>query len=182
VGPPLRTVVYFVIKNLIESLSVRQNTEFHFFVQDNLHGYDNLSRLLPKALSSINFAGDPLASRSWDWTTDRIHFFSGFYPLRPEQLALARNCSVYQIIHDVAAHGCPEFANDPSLEPQRDFERWLVSGLGVRGHAFCVSRCTQLDLIRHFNFPDSRTTVIHPAIRSDSQKKRHEIQLNCADR
>lgn len=162
-----RTGVYFVIKNLLEALSKRLDIECHFFVQEGLHGYNNLTALLPKALSAVKLSGDPGAVKSWNWSRDRINFFSGFYPIRPNILAPARNSNVYQLIHDLASHTCPEFAREPRLELSRDFERWLVSGLGAVGYAFCVSKSTQADLIRCFNFHESRSTVVYPAVRGD---------------
>lgn len=160
-----RTGIYFVLKNLVEALSAEKEAELDFFFQEGLHR-GKLTEALPKALRSVRLTADPATPKLWDWSKEKINFFTGFYPLPVEFVAKARNGKLYQMVHDVAGHACPEF-KEPSFEQQRSFERSLVSGLGTSGHAFCVSDCTKNDLNKYFGLPFDRMTVVHPAVRSD---------------
>jgi glycosyltransferase involved in cell wall biosynthesis len=156
-----RTGIYFLLKDLVLTLSARDDVALRFFFQCAFAPGTDTKRLLMKALSGLRPPTDGPDDATWRVGIDRVNVISGSVPLRADLQRLP-NVNLYQVVHDLTGHACGELGAATIA-----FERDIVSGLGAAGHAVCISNNTRMDLYRYFGFPLDRSTVVYPAIRSD---------------
>jgi glycosyltransferase involved in cell wall biosynthesis len=84
-----------------------------------------------------------------------------FHPANASLFKIPR-ASVFQVIHDLSGHACPELKNS-----NRDFEKTLIASLKPNGYALCVSRSTQDDLISLAKYPKIRTGFFYPGVKKE---------------
>jgi glycosyltransferase involved in cell wall biosynthesis len=156
-----RTGIYFLLKDLVLTLSARDDVALRFFFQCAFAPGTDTKRLLMSALAGLRPPAEGSDNATWRVGVDRVNVISGSVPLRADLHKLL-NVNLYQFVHDLTGHACAELGGATA-----GFERDIVSGLGENGHAVCISQNTRMDLHRHFGFPLERSCVVYPAIRSD---------------
>lgn len=154
-NPAARTGIYFVLRDLVLALTRRRDVNLCLVTPSSL------SQHMAGALegSPLKIYTDP--SR---WRTLGVEPYAFISPHAPQQETVFElpEVTVFQIIHDLAGHVFPE-----RDEYVLNFEIALKQSLADRGHAVCVSECTKADVLRFFEIPQERVSVICPALRSD---------------
>jgi glycosyltransferase involved in cell wall biosynthesis len=149
-----RTGVFFVVKNLCDALISRKDVELKLLTLDVdvkrlYREYPNLKIHNSLDLTSLKVG------------VDYLNFLMPFHPANASLFEIPR-ASVFQVIHDLSGHACPELKNS-----NRDFEKTLIASLKPNGYALCVSRSTQDDLISLAKYPKTRSEVFYPGVKSE---------------
>jgi glycosyltransferase involved in cell wall biosynthesis len=149
-----RTGVYFVIKNICDVLISRDDVELKIMVPDAAvarlyREYKNFQLKNCFDLSAFKVG------------IDKINFLMPFHPAHPSLFDIPQ-ASVFQVIHDLAMHACPELKNE-----NKDFENSLMQSLNPKGYALCNSQSTRNDLIKFAGYPENRSGIFYLGVKSE---------------
>lgn len=154
-NPRARTGVFFVLRELAQALERTPGVNLAI-----------TASAANKADMRAMLAGGPLEpaiqpDRRAALGQEPFAIVAPFYPAPPGAFDIPR-ARVFQFVHDVASHACPELGAS-----RRTFESRLMASIADRGHALCVSSTTRNDIQRLFAFPAARSSIVYPAPRTD---------------
>ncbi len=149
-----RTGVYFVIKNLCDSLILRDDVDL-------------------KIISSIEFKEklinfykghkyeDCLDIKDLKFGKEKLNFVMPFHPANKE-LYKIKNSKIIQIVYDFSVHFCPELKNS-----NIEFEKNILNSLNSECNAICISKKTKTDLMSISQIISDKIGVFYPGLRND---------------
>jgi len=149
-----RTGVYFAIKNICDMLIARDDVELKIIAPEAAASrlYQEYKNLQLKKCLDLN---------KFKIGVDKINFLMPFHPAYPELFDIPR-ATVFQIVHDLAMHACPEFKNG-----NKEFEKLLIQSLNPKGYAICVSENTRNDLITYARYPEKRVGSFYLGVKNE---------------
>jgi glycosyltransferase involved in cell wall biosynthesis len=152
-----RTGIYFVIKNLCDSLLLRDDVDLKIVASPELK----------KKLLSF-YKGHKyelcLDSQNLKFGKEKLNFIMPYHPAHPD-LYKVSNLNLIQIIYDFSFHFCPELK-----KTNINFEKKIINSLNPKSYALCISEKTKSDLLSISNLSPSRVGVFYPGLRNDLQK------------
>ena len=149
-----RTGIYFVIKNLCDSLLMRDDVDLKIVVSPELK----------KKLLSF-YSGHPyekcLESQNIKFGEEKLNFIMPYHPAHPD-LHKVNNLKLFQIIYDFSFHFCPELKKE-----NINFEKNIIKSLTPKSYAICISEKTKEDLISISGISSNQVGVFYPGLRND---------------
>jgi glycosyltransferase involved in cell wall biosynthesis len=165
-----RTGIYFVIKNLCDSLILNSNIELKI-------------ALTPEAKEKLSliYKNDPLKEcfdlKDIRFGEEKLNFLMPFHTPTPDLYKIP-NVSFYQLIYDFSFHKCPELKD---LDGYIDFEKQILDSLNSKTYALCISKKTKKDLLTLSNFPNERTGVFYLGVKNEIIKYNDKFENSNID-
>jgi len=154
-----RTGIYFVLKNLCDSLVLNDNVDLKIALTPEV-----------KEKLSIIYKNDPLENcldlKNIKFGKDKLNFLMPFHAPTSDLYKIP-NVSFYQIIYDFSFHMCPELKMSDGY---RDFEKQILNSLNSTKYALCISEKTKEDLLSLSNFSRERAGVFYLGIKNEILK------------
>ena len=149
-----RTGIYFVIKNLCDSLLLRDDIDLKIVASPEL------KKKLLTFYSGHQY--EPcLKSENIKFGEEKLNFIMPYHPAHPD-LNKVNNLNLFQIIYDFSFHFCPELK-----KTNINFEKNIIKSLTSKSYAICISEKTKSDLLTISNLPSNRVGVFYPGLRND---------------
>jgi glycosyltransferase involved in cell wall biosynthesis len=152
-----RTGIFFVIKNLCDSLIDRDDIDLKIVASPEL------KKKLISFYSGHSYESC-LNSENIKFGEDRLNFIMPYHPAHPD-LYKVPNLKLFQIIYDFSFHFCPELK-----KTNINFEKNIVNSLTSKSYAMCISEKTKSDLLSISNISSNRVGVFYPGLRNDLQE------------
>ena len=161
-----RTGIYFVIKNLCDSLLLRNDLEFKILAPVELRK------------KMISFYSNHRFEECFDLTNvklgeEKLNFIMPFHPAGQDLYKIPKS-NIFQIIYDFSIHFCPELKGS-----NISFEKNILKSLNSKSHALCISKKTRSDLLSISNIEPNKVGVFYPGLRNDFDKNyKTKIDIN----
>lgn len=149
-----RTGVYFVIKNLCDSLMKRKDVELKIISSVAL------KKKLLEHYRDHQYA-KCLNTDHLKPGIEKLNFIFPFHPPNSGTLKLS-NSNFFQIIYDFSAHMCTELKKNNIA-----FEKRIIETLKSKIHPICISEQTKKDLANISKIPLNNIGVFYPGLRHD---------------
>ena len=149
-----RTGIYFVIKNLCDSLLLREDVELKII--SSLEFKEKLINFYKghKYEQCLNI-------KDLKFGEEKLNIIMPFHTAN-EDLFKIKNTKIIQIIYDFAVHFCPELKNN-----NIDFEKNILNSLNSESYALCISKKTKIDLLSISQIIPEKVGVFYPGLRND---------------
>ena len=149
-----RTGIFFVIKNLCDSLLLKKDVELKIITSPELK----------KKLISF-YSGHPyekcLDTKNLKFGNDKLNLIMPFHPANSDLYKIP-NCNIFQIIYDFSTHFCPELKGG-----NLNFEKNILNSLNSKSHVLCISEKTKSDLLAISKIDTEKVGVFYPGLRND---------------
>ena len=161
-----RTGIYFVIKNLCDSLIIRNDLEFKILAPIELR------KKMISFYSNHHFK-ECLNLTNVKFGKEKINFIMPFHPASQDLYNIPES-NIFQIIYDFSVHFCPELKGS-----NISFEKSILKSLNSKSHVLCISQKTRTDLLSISNIEPNKVGVFYPGLRNDFDKENNiKIDIN----
>ncbi len=149
-----RTGIFFVIKNLCDSLLLRDDINLKIITSVEMK--DKMS-----SFYSNHPYKDCLDLQDVAFGQEKLNFIMPFHPASHDIYKIS-NSNIFQIIYDFSFHFCPEL-KDGNIK----FEKSILRSLNSKSHALCISKKTRNDLLSISDIEPRKVGVFYPGLRDD---------------
>ena len=149
-----RTGVYFVIKNLCDSLLLRDDVDLKII---------SSAELTEKLISF--YKGQKyeqcLNTKDLKFGKEKLNFIMPFHTANKELFKI-KNANIIQIIYDFSVHFCTELKDN-----NINFEKNVLNSLNSEIYALCISKKTKDDLLSISQIMPDKVGFFYPGLRND---------------
>ena len=149
-----RTGIYFVIKNLCDSLLLRDDVDLKII--SSLEFKEKLLNFYKGHVFE-----QCLNIKDLKFGEEKLNFVMPFHTANADLFKI-KNAKIIQMIYDFSVHFCPELKNK-----NINFEKNIINSLNSESYALCISKKTKSDLLSISQVIPDKVGVFYPGLRND---------------